>query len=144
PLLTLYPLSVGGQLNNETSTFRWTVPNAPAGPRWRSVRTVLGPSGSDISRAENLEFWAQIPIATSQSKNPTLVFDFGDISENSVSFGPDTLIVRPGAAAGKFSDTRKRTAQSTTTGSTKKTSTRTTFSTSQLPSATRRNGNATS
>jgi len=103
--LTLYPLSVGGQLNNETSTFRWTVPNAPAGRRWRSVRTVLGPSGSDISRAENLEFWAQVPIARNLTKNPTLIFDFGDISENSVSFGPDTLIVRPGATAGSLDTT---------------------------------------
>ncbi|MFL5555484.1 MAG: cell surface protein SprA [Gemmatimonadaceae bacterium] len=97
--LTLYPLSIGGQLDNATNVFRWTVPNAPTGRRWRSLRTVLGPSGSDISRAENLEFWAQIPIGAT-SKNPTLVFDFGDVSENSISFGPDTLIVRPGTVPG--------------------------------------------
>ena len=103
--LTLYPLSVGGQLNSTTNTFRWTVPNAPTGRRWRSVRTVLNPSGADISRAENLEFWAQIPVGSTQSKNPTLVFDFGDISENSVSFGPDTLIVRPGATPGTLDTT---------------------------------------
>jgi len=101
--LTLYPLSVGGQL--KANTFRWTVPNAPAGRRWRSVRTVLNPSGVDISRAENLEFWAQIPIGATVSKNPTIVFDFGDISENSVSFGPDTLIVRRGALAGSLDTT---------------------------------------
>ncbi|HMI55700.1 MAG TPA: cell surface protein SprA, partial [Gemmatimonadaceae bacterium] len=94
--LTLYPLSIGGQLDNATKAFRWTVPTAPTGRRWRSVRTVLGPSGSDISRAENLEFWAQIPRNVT-AKNPTLVFDFGDISENSVAFGPDTLIVSLGA-----------------------------------------------
>jgi len=101
--LTLYPLSVGGQL--KANTFRWTVPNVPAGRRWRSVRTVLNPSGVDISRAENLEFWAQIPIGGTQSKNPTIVFDFGDISENSVSFGPDTLIVRQGALPGALDTT---------------------------------------
>ena len=95
--LTLYPLSIGGQMDNTTKAFRWTVANAPVGRRWRSVRTVLGSSGSDISRAENLEFWAQIPIAGTRAKNPTLVFDFGDISENSVAFGPDTLFVRAGA-----------------------------------------------
>ncbi|MDQ6690744.1 MAG: cell surface protein SprA, partial [Gemmatimonadota bacterium] len=95
--LTLYPLAVGGQLDNVTNAFRWTVPNAPAGRRWRSVRTVLGPSGTDISRAENLEFWAQIPLTPTLAKNPTLVFDFGDISENSVAFGPDTMFVRVGA-----------------------------------------------
>jgi hypothetical protein len=97
--LTLYPLSIGGQLNPATNSFRWTVQNQPAGRRWRSVRTVLSPSGADISRAENLEFWAQIDTANT-SANPTLVFDFGDISENSVAFGPDTLFIRSGATAG--------------------------------------------
>jgi hypothetical protein len=103
--LTLYPLGIGGQLNpnvignpspNPATAFRWTVPSAPAGRRWRSIRIALGPSGSDISRAENLEFWAQIPTRD-LSKNPTLIFDFGDISENSVSFGPDTLFEQRGA-----------------------------------------------
>ncbi|HKC80897.1 MAG TPA: cell surface protein SprA, partial [Gemmatimonadaceae bacterium] len=97
--LTLYPLSVGGQLNPAANSFRWTVQNQPAGRRWRSVRTVLSPSGADISRAENLEFWAQIDTANT-SANPTLVFDFGDISENSVAFGPDTVFIRSGATAG--------------------------------------------
>ena len=32
-------------------------------------------------------------------KNPTLVFDFGDISENSVTFGPDTAFIRVGSTA---------------------------------------------
>ena len=111
--LTLYPLGIGGQLDpdvvgtqlpNPTSAFRWTVSSPPAGRRWRSIRTVLGPSGSDISRAENLEFWAQIPTRD-LSKNPTLVFDFGDISENSVAFGPDTLIIRRGAVEGSLDST---------------------------------------
>src|SRR3954469_18348842 len=102
--LTLYPLGVGGQLDNSSQAFRWTVPNVPVGRRWRSIRTVLGPSGSDISRAENLEFWAQIPIRD-LSKNPTLVFDLGDISENSVAFGPDSLFIRPGAVAGSLDTT---------------------------------------
>ncbi len=103
--LTLYPLSIGGQLNDATNAFRWTISNAPSGRRWRSIRTVLGPSGSDISRAENLEFWAQIPIASTAAENPTLVFDFGDISENSISFGPDTLVIRSGAIAGVLDTT---------------------------------------
>jgi Motility related/secretion protein len=105
--LTLYPLSVGGQLRASSSPnpFHWTVPNVPAGRRWRSVRTVLNPSGVDISHAENLEFWAQIPIGSTLSKNPTIVFDFGEISENSVSFGPDTLFVRKGALPGSLDST---------------------------------------
>jgi len=100
--LTLYPLSIGGQLDNASGIFRWTVPNAPSGRRWRSIRTVLNPSGADISHAENLEFWALIPTGSDQAKNPILVFDFGDISENSVAFGPDTLIIRPEPSLGSI------------------------------------------
>ncbi|HJP59339.1 MAG TPA: cell surface protein SprA, partial [Gemmatimonadaceae bacterium] len=103
--LTLYPLSIGGQLDNSSARFRWTVPNAPTGRRWRSIRTVLNPSGTDISHAENLEFWAQIPTGPDQVKNPIIVFDFGDISENSVAFGPDTLIIRPGTSPGSIDTT---------------------------------------
>lgn len=95
PLLwmTLYPLSVGGL--REQGIFRWTVRDTPAGRRWRSIRTPLGPSGSDLSRIESIEFWAQIPvIAARRARNPVVVMDFGDISENSVAFAPDTLLVR--------------------------------------------------
>jgi hypothetical protein len=91
--LTLYPLSIGGLRNQ--GIFTWNVAGAPTGRRWRSIRTPLGPSGSDLSRIESIEFWAQIPVtATKRSKNPVLVMDFGDISENSVAFAPDTLHVR--------------------------------------------------
>jgi len=103
--LTLYPLSIGGQVNPATNVFRWTISNPPTGRRWRSVRTVLNPSGADISHAENLEFWAQIPTGNGASKNPTLVFDFGDISENSVTFGPDTLVIQQGSTAGSYDTT---------------------------------------
>ncbi|MEO8575896.1 MAG: cell surface protein SprA, partial [Gemmatimonadales bacterium] len=95
PLLwmTLYPLAIGG-LRNE-SDFQWRVNNAPSGRRWRSIRTTLGPSGSDLSRIENIEFWARIPIsAARRSRNPVLVLDFGEVSENTVSYSPDTVIVR--------------------------------------------------
>jgi len=104
PLLwmTLYPLSVGG-LRDE-GDFQWRVNNAPGGRRWRSIRTPLGPSGTDLSRIENIEFWARIPIsAARRPRNPVLILDFGDISENSVSFSPDTLIVRrtPGSTSAR-------------------------------------------
>ncbi|HUQ18855.1 MAG TPA: cell surface protein SprA, partial [Gemmatimonadaceae bacterium] len=96
--MTLYPLSVGG-LRGEGG-FKWTVGNTPGGKRWRSIRTPLGPSGSDLSRVENIEFWAQVYTSpTRRNRNPTLMLDFGDVSENSVTFGPDTAVVKlsPGA-----------------------------------------------
>jgi hypothetical protein len=95
PLLwmTLYPTAIGG-LRSE-GLFRWTIPGAPTGRRWRSIRTPLGPSGSDLSHIENIEFWAQIPVtAAKRGRNPVLVMDFGDISENSITFSPDTLRVK--------------------------------------------------
>jgi hypothetical protein len=96
PLLwmTLYPLAVGG-LRGEGASFKWNIANTPAGRRWRSIRTALGPSGSDLSHIESIEFWAQVPVsAARRGRNTTLVLDFGDISENTVAFAPDTLKVR--------------------------------------------------
>ncbi len=102
--LTLYPQRAGGGLSYEPATgapqLQWNVdgPSVPTGRRWRSIRTVLNPSGRDLSRVENLEFYALVytdPVRA--ARNPTLVFDFGELSENSVAFAPDTLILRPHA-----------------------------------------------
>ncbi|MDP9178571.1 MAG: cell surface protein SprA, partial [Gemmatimonadota bacterium] len=98
----LYPLSIGG-LRGE-GNFRWTVGNTPSGRRWRSIRTPLGATGSDLSRVENIEFWAQINVSpVKRAKNPILMIDFGDVSENSVTFAPDTAIIRrtEGTSAGR-------------------------------------------
>lgn len=92
--LTLYPLSVGGRYNDATRTFQWQIPNAPTGRRWRSIRTVLNPSGTDLSRVENIQFWTRIDTTTARrSRNPTLVLDFGDVSENAVAVAPTRLAV---------------------------------------------------
>lgn len=104
PLLwmTLYPLGVGGLRGD--GGFQWTVRNTLPGRRWRSIRTPLGPTGADLSRIENIEFWAQIPVtAARRQRNPILVLDFGDVSENSVTFSPDTVRVRrqPGEPAAR-------------------------------------------
>ncbi|MBL0170171.1 MAG: cell surface protein SprA [Gemmatimonadaceae bacterium] len=104
--MTLYPLHTGGIFDFEPGTskrrFAWTVGDnsllgtTPTGRRWRSIRTVLNPSGADLSRIENIEFF--VLVQSEQSKlrrNPTLVFDFGEISENSVAFAPETLTIKP-------------------------------------------------
>ncbi|MBW7932637.1 MAG: cell surface protein SprA, partial [Gemmatimonadaceae bacterium] len=99
--LTLYPLSVGGAYNDATRTYQWQVNNAPAGRRWRSIRTVLNPSGNDLSRVENIQFWTLIDTtAARRARNPTLVLDFGDVSENAVAVSPTRLAVsRSGTGA---------------------------------------------
>ncbi|CAN5643596.1 hypothetical protein BH23GEM1_BH23GEM1_01410 [soil metagenome] len=98
--MTLYPLSVGGLYNTERRAFQWNIPGAPSGRRWRSIRTILGPSGVDLSRVENLEFWAQVDTsAAARARNPLLVFDFGEVSENTLVFSPDTLRLAGSAGA---------------------------------------------
>ena len=117
--MTLYPLKTGGIFDFESGTatrrFAWTigdnslVGNTPTGRRWRSLRTVINPSGADLSRTENIEFFALVQSEASKvSRNPTLVFDFGDISENSLAFAPETLTVRPPARPGLPADSTYR------------------------------------
>ncbi|MBC8090064.1 MAG: cell surface protein SprA, partial [Phycisphaerae bacterium] len=117
--LTLFPLRVGGLLNTVpgTTTLRnqWTIGNTsslgatPTGRRWGSIQTVLNPSGDDLSRIENVEFFALIDTsAAGRARNPMIVLDFGDISENRVAFAPETLTVAAPIRAGLAPDTTYR------------------------------------
>jgi len=92
--LTLYPLAIGGQRDPSTGQYHWTVANPLPGRRWRSIRTSLGPSGADLTGVETIEFWTLMDTsAARRATNPILVVDVGDVSENSVSFAPETLLV---------------------------------------------------
>ncbi|HVX40029.1 MAG TPA: cell surface protein SprA, partial [Gemmatimonadaceae bacterium] len=92
--LSLLPLSEGGRFNRATKQYDWTVTPTPTGRRWRSIRTVLSPSGIDLTNHDLLQFWTLVDTSiTARGKNPTLVFDFGDISENSLTFAPETLTI---------------------------------------------------
>ncbi len=91
--MTLYPLSRGG-IRDAGGNELWTIDGTPTGRRWRSIRTVLNPSGLDLSRAEELEAWVLVDTnAVRRRTNPTLIVDLGDVSEQSVTFSPDTLLV---------------------------------------------------
>lgn len=97
--LTLYPLPIGGLADPATGQPRWRVRGTPPGQRWRSVRTALGTGGTgvDLTRGEFLELWTQVDTAAvRRQQNPLLVFDFGDVSENSVAFSPESLVVVEG------------------------------------------------
>lgn len=94
--LSLYPLSVGGRYDAERRSYRWLTGSTTSGRRWRSIRTTFGAAGAgiDLSRGEHLEFWTLIDVSDlRRSRNPLLIFDFGDVSENTVAIGPDSLIV---------------------------------------------------
>lgn len=95
--LSLYPLRIGGRYDAERRRYRWTTGSTITGRRWRSIRTTFGSAGSgvDLSRGEHLEFWTLIDISDARrARNPLLVFDFGDVSENTIAVAPDTLIVQ--------------------------------------------------
>ena len=99
--LTLYPLGIGGLYDAAGDRYRWQTGKRIAGRRWRSIHTVLGSTsggaGIDLSRGEQLEFWTLVDTAgIRRQRNPTLVLDFGDVSENSVTFAPETLSVASG------------------------------------------------
>ncbi len=98
--LTMYPLGVGGLYDAAGERYRWQTGKRIAGRRWRSIHTVLGQTGGagiDLSRGEQLEFWTLVDTAgIRRQRNPTLVLDFGDVSENSVTFAPETLSVASG------------------------------------------------
>ncbi|MEI6739242.1 MAG: cell surface protein SprA [Gemmatimonadaceae bacterium] len=117
--LSLYPLRAGGLMGRDPATgtrrAAWTVGGTsamgatPTGRRWRSLRTVLNPTGADLSRIETLEFFALVQVEPAKlRRNPTLVFDVGEISENSVAFAPETLTVAPPLRAGLAPDSTWR------------------------------------
>jgi hypothetical protein len=101
--LTLFPRHIGGLYDVTSASHRWRLPAAPApGARvWRSIRIPLGfgstggaGAGIDLTRAEHVEFWTLVDTATARrARNPVLLLDFGDISENSLAFVPETLTV---------------------------------------------------
>jgi cell surface protein SprA len=93
--LTLLPLGDQGRYNRSTRRYDWTLGGPPAGRRFRSMRATLSPSGMDLTRGEFLELWTLVDTSiTGRAKNPTLIFDFGDVSENSLAFAPETLTIR--------------------------------------------------
>ncbi|HYV96854.1 MAG TPA: cell surface protein SprA [Gemmatimonadaceae bacterium] len=101
--LTLYPLSVGGLLNSTNDRFLWTVEQqfTRPGRRWRSLVAPLGASGQDLSRVEYIEFWTLVDTSTAKrATNPAIVLDIGDLSENSVAFGPTLLTLTQNASGG--------------------------------------------
>lgn len=117
--LSLYPLKKGGYPTTVSANAgrrdAWTIGSStmlgptPSGRRWGSIRYVLDPSGLDLSRAENIEFFALVQTsALKKRKNPTIILDFGDISENRVAFTPETLTVNAPAKAGAAPDTTYR------------------------------------
>ena len=98
--LTLYPRSLGFDRprGNGRTSWQTGAPDLP-GRRWRSIRTIISPTGTDLTRAEEIEFWALRDMRPeARLTNPTLVVDLGEISENTLALAPDSLVVTASAA----------------------------------------------
>ncbi|HVA58026.1 MAG TPA: cell surface protein SprA [Gemmatimonadaceae bacterium] len=99
--MTLYPLAVGGSLNRARDEYQWHVSSTLSGRRFRSIRTVLSPTGIDLTNVQYLQFWTLVDTSVvGRSANPALIFDLGTISENSYTFAPETLYLRPRPGGG--------------------------------------------
>ncbi len=91
----LHPDTVGGLPDPNTYRPRWVLPHT-AGPRWRSMTLPLSTTGQDLSRVEYLEFWVfEDPKLRARTAGATLVFDFGRVYEDAVSFVPTSFRVTP-------------------------------------------------
>ncbi len=75
----------GRPLRRRARSYNWTDNGLAAAGHagFGSIRTVLSPAGLDLTRGEFLEFWTLLDTsAIARASNPTLIFDFGDVSEN--------------------------------------------------------------
>jgi len=107
--LTLLPLDSVGRFNASASRYQWTDPGATANRRFHSIRATLSPSGIDLTRGEHLEFWTLVDTnPATLTRNGTVIFDFGDVSENTVAFVPKTLTVQRNGATTDSLFTGKR------------------------------------
>ncbi len=89
--LTLHADTAGGVVQRSGAS-RWTLPQRPFRPRWRSMVTALSATGLDLTTNEYLEFWVFQPGSrTTDSAGVRLVFDLGTVNEDAVGIAPATI-----------------------------------------------------
>jgi len=91
--LTLHADTAGGVVQRNNAS-RWSLPERPGRPRWRSMVTSLSSTGVDLTRDEYLEFWVfQAGARTADSAGVRLVFDLGTVNEDALGLAPDSITV---------------------------------------------------
>ncbi|MBA3445480.1 MAG: cell surface protein SprA [Gemmatimonadales bacterium] len=89
--LTLHADTAGG-IVQQSNASRWSLPERPSRPRWRSMVTSLSPTGVDLTRDEYLEFWVFQPgTRTAASAGVRLVFDLGTVNEDALALAPQVI-----------------------------------------------------
>ncbi|HEX2217300.1 MAG TPA: cell surface protein SprA [Gemmatimonadales bacterium] len=91
--MTLHADTAGGVVQRNNAS-RWSLPERPFRPRWRSMVTPLSSTGIDLTRNEFLEFWVFHPASrTADSAGVLLVLDLGKVDEDAVGIAPESLSV---------------------------------------------------
>src|SRR5690606_26975825 len=83
----------GGYLPFGRNASRWTQPERPGQPRWRSIVTALSNTGVDVSRHEYLECWVLQSNSSADEADAHLVIDLGSVSEDALVVVPESLTV---------------------------------------------------
>jgi hypothetical protein len=90
--MTLHADTAGGIVQRNNSS-RWSQPERPSRPRWRSMQTSLSTIGVDFSRNTLLEFWLyEDGSRPADAAGVNLVFDVGSVNEDAIALAPQTLI----------------------------------------------------
>ena len=90
--VTFHADTAGGLVLNDRRS-RWTLPERPLRPRWRSMVTPLSTTGLDLSRSEFLEFWVfQESSGSVDSAGLQVVVDLGSVSEDAVALAPERAV----------------------------------------------------
>jgi hypothetical protein len=105
--LMLKPDTMMGLADSRTDSPRYGIPNwrrpgsgnnARPATRWRSITQTLTATGIDLSRVEYLEFWVwEDGRRSARANRAAVLFDFGSVFEDGLSFIPDSFTVSPDA-----------------------------------------------
>ena len=93
--LTLHADTAGGVVQQNNAS-RWSQPERPGRPRWRSMQTSVSTTGLDFSRATFLEFWLyEEGTRPADNAGVNLIFDIGSVDEDAIALAPTTLAANP-------------------------------------------------
>ena len=101
--LMLKPDTMMGLADSRIENPRYGIPNwrrpgsgnnARPATRWRSITQNLAATGVDLSRVEYLEFWVwEDGHRSARANRAAILFDFGSVFEDGLSFIPDSFTV---------------------------------------------------
>lgn len=90
---TFHADTAGGVVQRNRSS-RWSQPERPGRPRWRSLNVPLSAVGTDFTRNEFIEFWVyQLGDRSADAAGLRLLLDLGSVDEDALAVAPESLLV---------------------------------------------------